>query len=50
MEDRIIAAAAIGALTLAVAGWLLLRKLADRRRFKLRQMGRGKNEAAAPAE
>jgi hypothetical protein len=50
MEDRIVAAAAIGLVTLVAAGWLALRKIADRRRFKERQMGRGKNGETMPVD
>jgi hypothetical protein len=44
MDDRIAAAAAITVMFLSVASWVSVRKLAERRRFKLRQMGRGKND------
>jgi hypothetical protein len=44
MEDRIAAAAAIAVMFLSVASWFAVRKLAERRRFKMRQMGRGKND------
>jgi hypothetical protein len=44
MEDRIVIAAVIVIVMALVIGSFAARKIAERRRFKLRQMGRGKNE------
>jgi hypothetical protein len=43
MEDRIIIAGLLIAVMLAVVGWILISKMSERRRFKERQLGRGKN-------
>jgi hypothetical protein len=53
MEDRIVIAAALLLAMLLVGVWLISRKLAERQRFKQRQLGRGKSaeqRALEPAE
>jgi hypothetical protein len=50
MEYRIAAAAAIAVIFLLFAGWFAVRKITERRRFKMRQMGRGKSGEITPAE
>jgi hypothetical protein len=42
MEDRVIIAVALLFLMTAVTGWFIYRKIDERRKFKLRQSGRGK--------
>lgn len=50
MEMRYIIAASAGTALLAICIWLIVRNIRERRKFRLRQQGRGKNTAAAPAE
>lgn len=50
MEMRIVVAASVGAAMLAVCVWLLLRSMRERRKFRLRQAGRGKSVTVVPAE
>jgi hypothetical protein len=44
MEDRELVALAIIVVAMLVSGVLATRKLAERRRFKVRQAGRGKGD------
>jgi hypothetical protein len=44
MEDRIIWASILLAAMIVIAAWLIISKMAERRRFKERQMGRGKGQ------
>lgn len=53
METRIIVAYALGALLVLILGAVAARHLANRRQFKVRQAGRGKNKGTTeslPAE
>jgi hypothetical protein len=50
MEDRIVAALAILAVLTLIAGWFVTRKISERRRFKLRQSGRGKSTGTSTLE
>jgi hypothetical protein len=50
MEDRIAAAAVISLVIVGVIGWIVIQKMAKRRRFKERQSGRGKNTASKSFE
>lgn len=50
MEMKIVIAALVGAVTLVVGAYLLLRNARERRKFRLRQQGRGKNVAVMPVE
>jgi hypothetical protein len=50
MEDRVIAAFAIIVIMGAVISWLAVRKAQERRQFKIRQSGRGKETASSPME
>jgi hypothetical protein len=50
MEMRIIVAAALGVALLLICAWLLTRNMRERRKFRMRQQGRGKNVESAPAE
>jgi hypothetical protein len=50
MEMRILVAAALGALTVLAGAWFIVRSIRERRKFRLRQQGRGKSANVAPAE
>lgn len=50
MELRYILAAKLIAVIVIVAIWFLTRKARERRKFRLRQQGRGKSVEQVPAE
>jgi hypothetical protein len=50
MEQRYILAAMLIAAIVTVAVWFLTKKARERRRFRLRQQGRGKPMKQIPAE
>lgn len=50
MEYRFVVAASVGVAALLVCTWLLLRNMRERRKFRLRQQGRGKHTATVQAE
>ena len=50
MEPRYILAAVLLAAVLIVIAWLLTRKVRERRKFRIRQQGRGKSVEVNPAE
>jgi hypothetical protein len=45
MEDRVLVALAVLAAMVAVAVWLLVRKISAKRAFEYRQSGRGKGSS-----
>jgi hypothetical protein len=50
MEDRHIVAYTLTALMIIFVGAFIVRYLSNRRKFKIRQSGRGKNDDGVPAE
>ncbi len=50
MEDRHIIAYTLAVLMVVFLGVFVVRHTANRRKFKIRQSGRGKNEYSVPAE